>query len=466
MKNIFWFLFVVSFCFLVVAPSWATDTFNSDTLIEFSEEDNSVHNYASLPGTVEHPISHYAGPMINTIPADQETPSLYNFKKMLKIQDVISVQEALNITRDTGLASDLVNNMTGYRINQRLINLNTRVQIISFIPSEQIFVPMAEVNPVSKNRFQTPLNRVAWTAIQASRIGADVIYYNCQGLDKKLRSQKFDVGGAGERMATAGSRMLGSVLEMFLTGGTSNTKWLMPGWLSTFVGRLYTKDEMRKFWEFIYDDFRKSGMSVKEYTSQPLINPMMANSSREFEALLNITLKQKWCFNELFKSLVLPRCLWTKEEVKAKSWKKTDLSDLKVSFTGLVIYFDHKSVDLRKDQEENAQQIQSYAKAHGLKMLKNNEIFLVTGLCDGTGPESINWAKYGPKRAFLAARFIVAGLKEIVNQNGKRILPDSQIKKMVKRLSGGENNPLTTLLPEDIKKQSERVTIIFRAKQI
>lgn len=465
MKNIFWFLFVVGFCFWVIAPSWATDTFNSETLVEFNESDNSIHNYSSLPGTVEHPTTHYAGPMINTIPADQETPSLYNFKKMMGIQDVISVQEALNITKDTGLASDLVNNMTGYRINQRLINPNTRVRIVSFIPSEQIFVPMAEVNPVSKNRFQTPLNRVAWTAIQASQVGADVIYYNCQGLDKKLRSQKFDVGGAGERMATAGSRMLGSVLEMFLTGGTSNTKWLMPGWLSTFVGRLYTKAEIRKFWEFIYNDFQKSRMSVKEYTSQPLINPMMANSAQEFEVLLNIALKQKWCFNELFKSLKLPKCLWTKEELKRKSWKKTNLGNFKANYTGLVIYFDHKGVSLRDDQKKNAGAIQAYAKANGLTMFQNGEVFLVTGLCDGTGPESVNWAKYGPERAFLAARFIIAGLKEI-KQNGKRVLSDNQIVKMVKRLSGGENNPLTTLLPKEVKNQSERVAVIFRAKRI
>lgn len=460
--------FIIVLCFIFVAPSWATDTgsFNSETLVEFTEDDHSTHNYSSLPGTVEHPISHYAGPMINTIPSDQETPSLYNFKKMLGIQDVMSIQEALNITNEMDLSSGRVNNLAGYQISPQFVNPNTRIQIITFVSRSKIFVSMAEVNPVSHDRFETPLNRVAWTVIQSSQLGADVIYYNCQGLDKELKSRKFDVGGTGERLATASSRVIGSVLEMFLSGGKSSTKWMMPGWLNTFAGRLYTKKEMREFWEFIYNDFQESEMTVKEYASQSLINPYIASNATDFEELLNIALKQKWCFNELFKSQDLPKTLWTKKELDNKSWKKANLSNLRVSYTGMAIYFNHKGIVLRKDQRANTEKIKSWAKAHGLGMYKNGEIFIVAGLCDGTGPESVNWSQYGPPRAFLAADFIIAGLKEIVDKNGERLLSDETITKMVMKLSGGENNPLTSLVPENVKNQSERVALVFRGKRI
>ncbi|MEA3398335.1 MAG: hypothetical protein U9R06_01165 [Patescibacteria group bacterium] len=446
----------------------AADTINVD--VSSIESSNDNYQSGSFPGGVEFPISHHPGVGIFDIPEEgRNTPGKYSFLKFLGMQNVYTLQQALNVGEYTDFESELSNNVMGFQIDINHLNPNTPIRFITKEPKNEIFVLMGEFNKVSKVRFETVLQRALSTGRNVLRVGGDVIFYNTQGLDQEIFMKKLDGGIGGEVLRAATSLLTAGIVNAFINGGQSKTRWLEPGWLNTFGGRLFSVKEMREAWDLYHDMYLKSGLSIKEfYTSIQRIDPYLAANFSEMNKLLNLACKQKWCLNTLLEN---PNNPPAKLMAQAESARKTKSSRPQIiaGHTAiripLAIYFDRDKYDLREDQEKNAKSFKKFAFKNGKEAVARGLIFIAGGHCDHYASEAYNWAQIGSGRAKLGADLIKQGLREIKNEKGEQCFTETQINAMVITYSGGKNNPLTDNPQLEKNTQAERVCILWLGKR-
>lgn len=448
-----------------------------DVQTTFKMDSHDTYKYSSIPGTMELPLSNHPGVGMFNIPENKEAPGYYPLGKLSVFVNAMTLEQARRNMQDPGkdYKSQVVNNILGFSIDPGFLPPGMRIPVYINDPVGYIFVSMAEINNVSKNRFATPVNRAAWIIMQAAASGAKAIKINIEGMDRYIKMLKGDAGAAGARLSTASSMMLASVLNAFVNGGVSTNQWMEPGYLNTFAGRLYSKKELRLMWDYHYGEFLKSGKTVEDFTSQPLYDPNQANDLAGYNEIADLAVMQNYCYNALLQQPDAPPTeLMNEEELKGwregKGWKPSapgtasGFPMYEHLETGLAVVFDHASTELREDQKAKALEFTAYAAQTGAVVSRSGSVFIIGGHADRSGPEDRNWSLYGAKRAQLLAEYVKIGLRKIVQPDGKPYFTEQEISGMILIYSGGENNPRTDSAEE--KNEKERIVHLYVGKRI